>query len=225
MTAGTVTPRQVFSVGHVSSTNSRYLNESGVMVSLQLNEIQTTVMVDSGAQPSIIDTESLEKLGVDCRGRPGRVHGVCATPIKTRGVVDLEVDFGTRHPVKHKFNVLDSREQTVILGRDFLKRFKSTEFDWENHCIRLGECWLPTEASLWGGRVLSRAGAIRCVLEEPNFLPPTVDWNINPDLNQQEKGTLRTLLEEYLEVFAINPKKPSKPLLQSTQLRLEGHIP
>ena len=116
--------RQVFSVGHVSSTNSRYLNESGVIVSLQLNEIQTTVMLDSGAQPSIIDTESLEKLGVDCRGRPGRVHGVCATPIKTRGVVDLEVDFGARDPVEHKFIVLDSREQTVILGRDFLKRFR-----------------------------------------------------------------------------------------------------
>ena len=38
--------------------------------------VQTTVMLDSGAQPSIIDTESLEKLGVDCRGRSGRVHGV-----------------------------------------------------------------------------------------------------------------------------------------------------
>ena len=90
------------------------------MVSLQLNGIQTTVMVDSGAQPSIIDTVSLEKLGVDCQGRPGRVHGVCATPITTRGVVDLEVDFGV-YPMKHRFIVLESREQTIILGRDFLK--------------------------------------------------------------------------------------------------------
>ena len=143
---------------------------------------------------------SLEKLGVDCQGRPGRVHGVCATPITTRGVVDLKVDFGV-YPMKHRFIVLESRKQTIILGRDFLKRFNSTEFDWENHGFRLGEYWVPTEASLWGGRVLSRAGAIRCVVEEPECLPPTttVEWNINPDLNQQERETLRTLLEEYLE--------------------------
>ena len=100
--------------------------------------------------------------------------------------------------MKHRFIVLESREQTIILGRDFLKRFKSTEFDWENHGIRLGEYWVPTEASFWGGRVLSRAGAIRCLLEEPECLPPTttVKWNINPDLNQQERETLRTLLED-----------------------------
>ena len=84
--------RHVFSVGH--GFGSSQYNESGVMVSLQLNGIQTTVMLDSGAQPSIIDTVSLEKLGVDCQARPGRVHAVCATPVTTRGVVDLEVDLG-----------------------------------------------------------------------------------------------------------------------------------
>ena len=38
------------------------------------------------------------------------------------------------------------------------------------------------------------------VLDEPECLPPTarVEWNINPDLNQQERETLRTSLEEYL---------------------------
>ena len=157
---------------------------------------------------------------------PGRVHGVCATPIPTRGVVDLEVDFGV-YPMKHRFIVLESREQTIILGRDFLKRFKSTEFDWENHGIRLGEYWVPTEASLWGGRVLSRAGAIRCVVEEPECLPPTttVEWNINPDLNQQERETLRTLLEEYLEVFAVNPKKPSKTFITEHTIETGGARP
>ena len=110
--------RKVFSVGH--GFGSSQYNESGVMDFLQLNGIQTTVMLDSGAQPSIIDTVSLEKLGVDCQGRPGRVHGVHATPITTRGVVDLRVEFGV-YPMKHRFIVLESREQTIILGRDFLK--------------------------------------------------------------------------------------------------------
>ena len=70
-----------------------------------------------------------------------------------------------------------------------------------------------------------RAGAIRCVLEEPDFFPPTVDWNINPGLNQQEKGTLRTLWQEYLEVFGINPKKPSKTSITEHTIETGGPHP
>ena len=108
-------------------------------------------MLDSGAQPFIIDTDSLGKLHVNFQIRASQVHGVCATPIKTKGLVNLEVDIGRGCHLKHRFVVLDSSEQTIILGRDFLKRFKSTEFDWENSRVRLGGSWLSTEASFWGG--------------------------------------------------------------------------
>ena len=132
----------------------------------------------------------------------------------------MEVDFGARHPVKHKFIVLDSREQTFILGRDFLKRFRSTEFDWENH-VRLGEYWLSTEALLW----LAACRSYSMCVGRTRFFPPTVDWNINPGLNQQEKGTLRTLWEEYLEVFGINPKKPSKTSITEHTIETGGPHP
>ena len=72
-----------------------------------------------------------------------------------------------------------------------------------------------------------KSGAIQCVLEEPECLPPTdiVEWNINPDLNQQERGTLRTLLEEYLEVFAVNPKKTTKTFITEHTIETGGARP
>ena len=70
------------------------LDQAGVMIALKLNGAVKEVMLDSGVQPSIIDTTSLNGLGVDYTTRPSRVHGVCATPIKTRGYVDLEVEVG-----------------------------------------------------------------------------------------------------------------------------------
>ena len=116
---------------------------------IKLNNLENVVMLDSGAQPSIIDYETLSKLHIGYRVCPSRAHGVCATPIPTRGFVDLQVTIGNECPRMHRFVVLDSAEQTIILGRDFLKRFKSTEFDWENRRVRLGSQWLSTEACVY----------------------------------------------------------------------------
>ena len=37
----------------------------------------------------------------------------------------------------HKTN-LSTNQEMVILGRDFLNQFSSTEFDWKNSKVRLG---------------------------------------------------------------------------------------
>ena len=63
---------------------------------------------------------------------------------------------------------MDSCESTIILGRDFLSQFNSTEFDCANYRVRLGHIWLPTEGSLHGGQILSRAKVVDSVaIEEP----------------------------------------------------------
>ena len=184
------------------------------MIPVKLNGVKTVVMLDSGAQPSVIDTASLDKVGSEYTIHPSRVHGVCATPIKTKGFVDLEVTVGIGGPLKQRFVVLESVEQTVILGRDFLKQFQSNEFDWQNHRVRLGRSWISTEASLWGGQVLSRAAAINSMLLQPG--KPSAregDWNISPNLNPPQRAKMRELLEEYYDVFALNPKKPNKTII------------
>ena len=108
---------------------------SGVVIRVCLNGYTTQALLDSGAQPSIVDVRSLNNMGLAYRCRRGKVHGVCSTPIETMGDVELRVDVGGGEVVNHKFTVLSSPEPTIILGRDFLRRYASTEFDWENSAI------------------------------------------------------------------------------------------
>ena len=105
---------------------------------------------------SIVDKVTLLSLGVDLPVCPSRVHGVAESVVRTLGKARLMVHMGKKYGVSHKFSILDTNEPTVILGRDFLSLFRSTEFDWSNYRIRLGEHWIPTEASLHGGEILSR---------------------------------------------------------------------
>ena len=161
--------------------NSRgWHNESSVLIEVKLNGISCKALINSGAQPSIIDARSLESIGKGYQYSPNRVHGVCAIPIKT-SYVELEVGIErSKETLTHKFLVLDSPERTIILGRDFLIRFKSTEFDWNEGRIRLGEIWLSTEASIWGGQVLSRAEMVKYMFVEHNENTSRNGWNISP---------------------------------------------
>ena len=51
----------------------------------------------------------------------------------------------------------------MILGKDFLSQFNSTEFDWRNQKIRLRDTWL-------------------LLLEEGKG-----KWNINPNISNKQK--------------------------------------
>ena len=113
--------------------------------------------------------------------------------------------------LNHKFTVLRSPEPTVILGRDFLRRYTTTEFDWANHKVRLGDFWLSSEATITGGQALSRAELVSSAyyLPESNTASSSNECKINPELDPRQKSQIQALLEEFHDVFAENPKKPS----------------
>ena len=96
------------------------------------------------------------------------------------------------------------------MGRDFLKRFKSTEFDWENSRVRLGESWLSTEASFWGGQVLSRAGAVNRILSKTKELTQGGRWNINLELTALQRSVMESLLDEFPMSWPRTPRGQRK---------------
>ena len=51
--------------------------------------------------------------------------------------VDLKVNIGKSPPLKHRFMALEIAVPIIILGRDFLRQFNSTEFDWKNQRAKL----------------------------------------------------------------------------------------
>ena len=110
-----------------------------------------------------------------------------------------------------KFTVLDSSEPIIILGRDFFSRYSSTEFNLDNHRVRLGDFWLNSEATISGGQALSRAGLVAtsvCATQVPRA-STIIRWNVSPDITSQQSRRLTALLEEFHDVFAPNPRKHS----------------
>ena len=151
---------------------------------------------------------------------------MCAISIKTSGYVELEIGIErSKETLTHKFLVLDSPERTIILGRDFLIRFKSTEFDWNEGRIRLGEIWLSTEASVWGGQVLSIAEMVKYMFVEHNENTSCNGWNISPNLDLTQQRELIKLLEEYSDIFASNPKKPNNTHLMLHVIETGDSLP
>ena len=67
-----------------SAARNDYLSEAGVMIPIKLIGKETNVMLDSGAQPSIIETDSLGKLHVNFQIRPSQVPGVSPHQSKPR---------------------------------------------------------------------------------------------------------------------------------------------
>ena len=53
--------------------------------------------------------------------------------------------------------ILDSQEATILLGREFLRKFGSVTFDFDKGNIRLGRLCIPIKAAMMGGTPIFRA--------------------------------------------------------------------
>ena len=82
------------------------------------------VLADTGAAPSIVTTELLEKLPKDCRisrdpyAAVGPLNGADGKPLVTLGKVKIDFLLGGT-PCKHEFTVVQGKP-LVLLGNDFL---------------------------------------------------------------------------------------------------------
>ena len=98
-------------------------------------------ILDSGAGCSVIDSGSLEEIGLK-----GKLHG-CTTRLVNAsgenmdiiGSVNIQVTINGLNPVVQEFKVLNnSSYNNILLGRDFMKLFGSVEFDFASNKVRLG---------------------------------------------------------------------------------------
>ena len=96
-------------------------------------------------------------------------------------------------------------------------RFGLTEFNWQNHRVRIGDVWKDSQFTI-GGAPLMRAymsGSIFTSHSETNYAFEVSSGNegkrhfdVNPDLTNGQKEELIILLQKYTDVFADNPKSP-----------------
>ena len=177
-----------------------------VIVSVEIEGQKWEAMLDSGAGISVTDIETLTSLGLDqnITTEEGNLRAFDNDVKQSIGYIHLNVGMGSAK-VNQKFKVVKSQgSMTIILGRDFLYKFGSTEFDWLNGRVRLGKEWLQPQVWIRGGEFHERIAVATQEVDTKEY-----KFDINPEFTEEQKGKLLALLSEYSDCFAPNPKKPT----------------
>ena len=102
-------------------------------------------MLDSGAGCSVIDFETIKRLGIETSIVKSKHNLVDASgnEMKIIGSVEIKVTLPRMADCMHTFRVLDTNgPSNVLLGRDFMKKFGSVKFDFINNRVQLGNTWV-----------------------------------------------------------------------------------
>ena len=158
--------------------------EDTVVIPVNIEGQSSEALLDTGAKVSIMDKETALKFSVEIKSDKGLLRSFENSIVESEGSTMVSIQVGDM-VFQQKFVIVNSSNgHILILGRDFLHRFPSTEFDWENGRVRLGKDWLHPQVWTRGGTLAERiAVADTCESEEIKF-------DINPALSAEEKKQL-----------------------------------
>ena len=90
------TERQVMCSENYEIPNvGRRPDPSGAVVEVTLDGHSKFALLDSGANPSLVDLETLQRMGVGYTEDTGRVYGVSTSPVPTVEMTEMVVDVGS----------------------------------------------------------------------------------------------------------------------------------
>ena len=100
----------------------------------------TNVLMDTGAGISVTDLETVRHLGLESYITQSQtvqnIYEVSGSNIKVIGNIEVSVKLGSVM-CTHIIRVIESKTRNIILGRDFMSKFKQTVFNWEKDEIIL----------------------------------------------------------------------------------------
>ena len=104
--------------------------------------------MDTGAGVSLIDYNSLKHIGLhnNIKSRKSGDNGIInasGNEMDIVGIVDIPVVMGNTKTVIQEFKVLNTESYSIILmGRDFMSKFKTVKFDFVRRKVQLGKTWI-----------------------------------------------------------------------------------
>ena len=93
--------------------------EAGVIIPVLFDGSPIDVMLDTGAQPSVVDKGTIKHMNFPYQSKDGRIYGIGESHIPICGALEVEIDVGNEQKVRHQLEVLDTAVRTAILGRNF----------------------------------------------------------------------------------------------------------
>ena len=99
-------------------------------------------IIDSGASCSIIDKKTLESLGSFTISKTKQIlRDASNNVMNVIGTVEMHVrPVDTKNPVKTKLYVVETNS-CILLGRNFMRKYRKVTFDFENNRIQLNNSW------------------------------------------------------------------------------------
>ena len=161
-------------------------------------------LLDSGSSMSVISTDLCESVNFVQNAKS--VLGVGGSQ-KVGEPVLCCFELGTYEFTDYPLRPIDlpSKCRTVILGRDFMSQFKTTQFDWANNRIRLDEEWI-------------------FLMTEPEK-KKNKDYTMGENLTSQEVKEIKDLIKAYDHTFAKNNRAPEQCTLGEHVIRSMDNVP
>ena len=106
--------------------------------------MEAEFLLDSGADISIASFPEFQSKN-DIMDNGKIVRGIGGGQVigpKKNYQIRFSCDHSKIYNIQLSESKLPSKKNFIILGRDFLSQFGSTEFGWEESKIRLGESWI-----------------------------------------------------------------------------------
>ena len=150
--------KNVLTSGFANSADCH--RSDSVFIHVKLDSVETLAMLDSGAQPSMLDIKFVKENNITFVKDSSFVQGLASNPVQECGTTEILVDIGEGHMVKQRSCIIIGPEPIVILGRDSWKSLKSQPSIGNNTEFVLG----PS-----GSRCMRRLGETRYYLERGSF--------------------------------------------------------
>ena len=189
------------------SSKDESVPEETVVIKILIEGHERNAMIDSGASVSVIDGTTVKNSNVKINPEKCSLRAFDNSVVGSPGFVQMNIQVGSEL-INHKFKVIEAKhgKEVIVLGREFQQKFSRTVFDWEQQRVALGDQWFDTIVWIRGGNMESRISAAG---QDQTDSITEFDFDINPDLPEEQQDQLRELLIEFSDRFAKDTKKPT----------------
>ncbi|GFT66320.1 hypothetical protein TNCV_3207971 [Trichonephila clavipes] len=221
----------------VCQISTKSTGENGIFIMGHVNELPCNMIIDTGANVSIIRNDLAQKLKVKLIWTPPRVvlQTVTGEKIDIHGKLKVKIQFGDT-TYQHAVYVADIADP-FILGLDFLKEhgftldFNKNELRSIHEEVTIFKIEHRTESIRQKGEVLATCSPVTCVCKSSSLLLSNSPQQLTPDLlenaelSPEQKSSAERLFQEFEDVFSRNSSDIGHTTVTQHRIDTADHPP
>ncbi|GFY19661.1 retrovirus-related Pol polyprotein from transposon 297 [Trichonephila clavipes] len=221
----------------VCQISTKSTGENGIFIMGHVYELPCNMIIDTGANVSIIRNDLAQKLKEKLIWTPPRVvlQTVTGEKIDIHGKLKVKIKFGDT-TYQHAVYVADIADP-FILGLDFLKEhgftldFNKNELRSIHEEVTIFKIEHRTESIRQKGEVLATCSPVTCVCKSSSLLLSNSPQQLTPDLlenaelSPEQKSSAERLFQEFEDVFSRNSSDIGHTTVTQHRIDTADHPP